>query len=178
MTATPHAHRPLRQAERAAVAADLFRSALAAHPAGVVVVTGRDEDGPVGMTATSFVSISLDPPLVAFAVATTSSTWQRLRQADSLVVHLLAESQHALATHFSMRDIDRFAEPTTWTSMTTGEPLLGGVGSWLRCRTEQHITLGDHVLVVARVLDACIDGETSPLVYHQRGYRVIREQPA
>ena len=173
--ASAHSHRRLRPAERQHVSADVFRRALAAHPAGVVVVTGRDEDGPVGLTATSFVSISLDPPLVGFAVAVTSSTWPRLRSADTLVVHLLAEGQDRIANVFATKGVDRFAEPTSWLPMTTGEPLLTEVTTWMRCRTEEHIAIGDHYLVVARVLDACVDGETSPLLYHNRGYRGVRE---
>ena len=177
MTLAPssHTHLPLRQDERAPVDADMFRAALAAYPAGVVVVTGRDEDGPVGLTATSFISISLTPPLVGFAVATSSATWPRLRRADSLIVHMLAENQHGIASRFATKDIDRFAEPTQWASTTTGEPLLTEVKTWMRCRTDDHIALGDHFLVVARVLAVHVESEIRPLLYHQRGYRVVRE---
>jgi flavin reductase (DIM6/NTAB) family NADH-FMN oxidoreductase RutF len=170
-----HAHRRLRPTERPRVSPEVFRSAMAAHPAGVVVVTGRDEDGPVGLTATSFVSISLDPPLVGFAVDVGGSTWPRLRNADTLVVHLLAEGQHDVATLFATKNVDRFADPDSWVPMTTGEPLLTAVSTWLRCRTEEHIAIGDHVLVVARVLDACTAGPRAPLLYHDRGYRAVRD---
>ena len=150
-----------------------FRAALAAHPAGVVVVTAQDEQGPIGLTATSFVSISLDPPLVGFAVDVRSSTWRRLRHARTLVVHLLDEEHDALASRFATRGIDRFAD-TGWATLTTGEPLLTDASSWLRCATDQVVPLGDHYLVVGRVVDACIDGERAPLVYHQRAYRSVR----
>lgn len=173
MTAAAHSHRHLRPVEPVEVSSDLFRAALGAHPAGVVVVTGTDEDGPVGMTATSFVSISLSPPLVAFAVATTSSTWTRLRRADSVVVHLLDDGQSEVATRFATSGIDRFAEPTSWAPLRTGEPLISDVATWLRCRVDEHVLLGDHVLVVARVLEAAVDAEHQPLVYHARGYRSV-----
>ncbi len=168
-----HAHRHLRAVDPVEVAPDLFKAALGAHPAGVVVVTGTDADGPVGLTATSFVSISLSPPLVAFAVATSSSTWPRLRRSDSLVVHLLGEGQQELANRFATKDVDRFAEPTSWAPLRTGEPLLTEVGTWLRCRTEEHLLLGDHFLVVGRVLEAHVDEAHDPLVYHARGYRRV-----
>jgi flavin reductase (DIM6/NTAB) family NADH-FMN oxidoreductase RutF len=141
--------------------ADTFRQALASHPAGVVVITAHDEQGPLGLTATSFVSISLDPPLVGFLVDRRSSTWVRLRHARSLVVHLLAEEHDSLAATFASRGIDRFGPPTNWVSLTTG------------CTTHEHLTLGDHHLVVGRVVDACIDGECAPLLYHRRGYRSV-----
>lgn len=157
------------------VDADTFRSALAAHPAGVVVITAQDADGPHGLTATSFVSLSLEPALVGFAVNAASSTWQRLRRVDTLVVHLLEERQHAIASRFATRDVDRFAAPTRWARLSTGEPLLSDVGTWMRCALERRVDLGDHVLVVARVLQATVEDETAPLLYHQRGYRSLRD---
>jgi len=156
------------------VAPDTFRSALASHPAGVVVITALDAQGPLGLTATSFVSISLDPPLVGFAVYVGSRTWQRLRHVRTLVVHMLAEEQHALAARFATRGVDRFGAETSWATLTSGEPLLADVTSWVRCNIVEQVSLGDHFLVVGRVLDACCDGERAPLVYHQRGYRSVR----
>jgi flavin reductase (DIM6/NTAB) family NADH-FMN oxidoreductase RutF len=169
MTVAPHRH--LRAVRSPEVSPEAFRAALGAHPAGVVVVSGHDGSGPVGMTATSFVSISLSPPLIAFAVDTGSSTWPRLRKADSLVVHLLGDEHQELAGRFATKDIDRFAEPTRWAQLRTGEPLLTDVRTWLRCRVDEHILLGDHFLVVARVLEANVDDAHVPLVYHSRGYR-------
>jgi flavin reductase (DIM6/NTAB) family NADH-FMN oxidoreductase RutF len=154
---------------------DVFRAALASHPAGVVVITALDEEGPMGLTATSFVSISLDPPLVGFLVDRKSSTWVRLQNAKTLIVHLLAEDHDTLASTFATKSIDRFGAPTNWASLTTGEPLLTDCTTWMRCETQEHVTLGDHYLVVGRVVDACIDGERAPLLYHQRGYRSVRE---
>lgn len=166
---------PLPDRSQQGVDPDVFRAALASHPAGVVVITARDEQGPMGLTATSFVSISLDPPLVGFAVDKGSATWARLRHARSMVVHLLGEEQDTLASTFATRGIDRFGAPTSWASLTTGEPLLTDVATWLRCATHTRVTLGDHHLVVGEVVDACIDGDCSPLLYHQRGYRSVRD---
>jgi flavin reductase (DIM6/NTAB) family NADH-FMN oxidoreductase RutF len=160
----------------------VFRAALASHPAGVVVITAHDEQGPMGLTATSFVSISLDPPLVGFAVDKRSTTWARLRNARSMVVHLLGEEQDTLASTFATKGIDRFGGPTSWASLTTGEPLLTDVTTWLRCATHARVTLGDHHLVVGEVVDARVDSAVdgtggctrAPLLYHQRGYRSVR----
>src|SRR3954462_11170899 len=127
MTSLPHhdshhGHRRLRAVHPAEVHPDVFREALGAHRAGVVVVTGDDGDGPVGLTATSFVSISLSPPLVAFAVATSSSTWVRLRRATSMVIHLLGHDQDSLAANFATSGIDRFGGQTPGAPLVTGEP--------------------------------------------------------
>lgn len=178
MTLTPTIHGARRRMQtRATVSPDLFRDALAAHPAGVVVVTGHDDEGPVGLTATSFVSISLDPPLVAFAVDITSSTWPRLRQASSLVVHLLGEEHTELAARFASKGIDRFAAPTEWARLKTGEPLLSAAPVWLRGVVDEHIALGDHILVVAQVAEACVDGQSAPLVYHRRAFHSLSLLP-
>jgi flavin reductase (DIM6/NTAB) family NADH-FMN oxidoreductase RutF len=148
----------------------VFRAALGGHPAGVVIVTAQDETGPVGLTATSFVSISLDPPLVAFAVDSGSSTWQRLSGADALVIHLLSEEQHELASTFARRGVDRFAPPTAWTTLETGEPLLVDAPAWLRCSVDRVLELGDHHFVVARVCEAFVTEHDRPLLYHRRGF--------
>ena len=78
-----------------------------------------------------------------------SATWRRLRRVDTLVVHLLEERQHAIASRFATRDVDRFAPPTSWARLSTGEPLLTEVGTWMRCALERRVDLGDHVLVAA-----------------------------
>lgn len=148
----------------------VFRAALGGHPAGVVIVTAHDGDGPLGLTATSFVSISLDPPLVAFAVDSGSSTWQRLQTADALVIHLLSEEQHDLASTFARRGIDRFAAPTAWTTLETGEPLLVDAPAWLRCSVDRVLELGDHHFVVARVCEAFVSEHDRPLLYHRRNF--------
>jgi flavin reductase (DIM6/NTAB) family NADH-FMN oxidoreductase RutF len=136
----------------------------------------------MGLTATSFVSISLDPPLVGFAIDVKSATWVRLRHANSMVVHLLGEEQDTLASTFATKGIDRFGAPTSWASLTTGEPLLTDVTTWLRCATHARVTLGDHHLVVGEVVDARVEDSEdddgactrAPLLYHQRGYRSVR----
>ncbi len=95
-----NSHTAVRPAQRPPIAADQFRQLLRHHPAGVVIVTADVAGHPVGLTATSFTSVSLDPPLVSFYVATTSSTWPRLSQASLFGVHLLSADQTELATRF------------------------------------------------------------------------------
>src|SRR5690606_18925598 len=154
---TPPAHR--RGDGRPDVGADAFRRALAAHPAGVVVVTADSGGRPVGLTATSVTSVSLDPPLVAFYIAATSSTWP----------HLHAEDARDLAARFARRGGDRFAPPTEWTPGPGGTPLLGGAAAHLLCRSERTEEVGAHWLVVGRVRSADVHRPTRPLLYHQGG---------
>ncbi len=113
------------------VTAEDYRSALRRHPAGVAVVTLASPTGPVGFTATSFCSLSLTPPLVSFNITHTSSSIAALRDAESMVVHLLAAHQIDLAQRFSRTAAQRFADATSWTILDTGEPLLLGTPPWL-----------------------------------------------
>jgi flavin reductase (DIM6/NTAB) family NADH-FMN oxidoreductase RutF len=150
------------------------------HPAGVVVITGHGPAGPAGFTATSFVSLSLEPALVCFSVLSTASAWRVLRSVDTVLVHLLGSHQDDVASRFATSGIDRFAEPTRWVRLATGEPLLEGTGSWIRGEVVQRVSLGDHILVVVRPVQARVDDEIDPLVYHDRAYTALQpgERPA
>lgn len=146
-----------------------FRKALAQHAAGVVVVTARSEGVPVGLTATSFSSVSLEPPLVSFYVDRSSTTWPWLRLADHFAVNVLAGDQAGLATRFSRRGIDRFAAPTRWRPGPHGAPLIEDVSAHLICLPHTTVDIGDHTLVVGLVTSATL-GPARPLLYHQGRY--------
>src|SRR5690606_20085074 len=110
----PTARDPHAPTASTGMGADRFRSLLSQHAAGVVIVTADVSGEPVGLTATSFTSVSLSPPLVAFYIADSSRTWPRLRKAGVFAVHLLGEEQRDLAVRFAAKDTDRFAPPTVW----------------------------------------------------------------
>ncbi|MFI6909198.1 flavin reductase family protein [Nonomuraea sp. NPDC050394] len=151
------------------VDADGFRTALAQHAAGVVIVTARPEGVPVGLTATSFSSVSLEPPLVSFYVDRSSTTWPWLRLADHFAVNVLAGNQHDLATRFARRGIDRFAGPTRWHPGPFETPLLDDVAAHLICVPHTTVDIGDHTLVVGLVVE-CAAGVHRPLLYHRGRY--------
>ncbi|MBG0815245.1 flavin reductase family protein [Planomonospora sp. ID82291] len=150
-----------------AVDAERFRRALAVHAAGVVVVTAQTEGVPVGLTATSFSSVSLEPPLVSFYVDRASTTWPWLRRAGHFAVNILAGDQADLASRFARKGVDRFAPPTRWRPGPLGVPLLGGVSAHLVCAPHSTTEIGDHVLVVGLVTEARLGTEHRPLLYHQ-----------
>ncbi|GLU45706.1 flavin reductase family protein [Nocardiopsis ansamitocini] len=148
-----------------------FRAALRHHPAGVVIVTADVAGEPVGLTATSFTSVSLTPPLVSFYVATSSTTWPRLRLADSFAVHLLGEEQADLAARFAAKGADRFAPPTRWTRGAGGIPLLDGGTVRLVCARHETRLIGDHWLVVGEVTHSQVHADPPPpLLYHQGAF--------
>lgn len=152
-----------------AVDAERFRQALAVHAAGVVVVTAQPEEVPVGLTATSFCSVSLTPPLVSFYVDRASSTWPFLRRAGHFAVNVLSSDQAELASRFARRGVDRFAAPTVWRPGPRGVPLLDGVSAQLVCVPHSTADIGDHVLVVGLVVETILGSGAAglPLLYHR-----------
>lgn len=149
--------------------ADRLRAAMRNHPAGVVVITADVEGRPVGLTATSFTSVSLDPPLVSFYIAESSTTWPDLRRAPVFGVHLLAADQAGTAARFAAKGVDRFTAPTSWRPGPAGVPLLEGATTHLVCEWYETRAIGDHVLVVGRVTHAGVVSETAPPLVHHRG---------
>ncbi|HEY1489368.1 MAG TPA: flavin reductase family protein [Micromonosporaceae bacterium] len=153
-----------------AMAPDLFRAALRRHAAGVVVITAPG-DRPAGFTATSFTSVSLDPPLVSFCLNRSASSWPAIERAGHLAVHVLAGHQEQLARTFATSGVDRFAAPTRWRSGPHGVPLLDGVPAVLVCRVVDRVAAGDHAIVLAEpVVAEHVDHEASPLLYHMGRY--------
>jgi hypothetical protein len=106
-----------------AVAPDLFRQLLRRHAAAVVVITAPG----TGFTATSFTSVSLDPPLVSFCLAKSASAWPAIEASDTVAVHVLGHDQEHVARTFATRGIDRLASHGAWREGPDGVPLLDGV---------------------------------------------------
>jgi flavin reductase (DIM6/NTAB) family NADH-FMN oxidoreductase RutF len=151
------------------VTTDGYRAAFRRHPAGVAIITLMAERGPVGFTATSLTSLSVDPPLVCFNITHTSSSISALRQADSVIVHVLGGHQVELARRFSRTAEQRFADAGSWSPLDTGEPLLADTPTWLRTEVLQQIPAGDSTLVIGGVTHVqCeeVDDLPTPLVYH------------
>ncbi|GAB3498442.1 flavin reductase family protein [Nocardiopsis coralliicola] len=174
---------PPRGADRAAAppgtGADVddagFRAVLGRHAAGVVVVTAPGDPHPAGITATSFTSVSLRPPLVSFYIDARSASWPVIRDAPAFAVNLLAEGQRDVAARFATRGVDRFAPPTRWQPGPEGAPLLAGASGHVVCSPHMTVMVGDHWLVVGRVTAAPPpdDPASRPLLYHRGGYGAL-----
>ncbi|MGW3283845.1 flavin reductase family protein [Streptomyces sp. NPDC001002] len=171
------------------VSNDEFRAAMSRLTAGVVLVTAQepslDPDDPsappgedVGMTATAFLSVSLDPPLVLVSVREGSRMDDLLAEQPLWAVSVLSESQRHIAGRFAMkgRISDRllFEDIPYSRGKATDAPLVGGALATLECRTEQLITSGDHTLVIGRVLTASVpSADGGPLAYFRGRYRQL-----
>jgi len=140
----------------------------------VTVVTAGEWRRPVGLTVTTFTSISLRPALVSLLVARSASIWLTFEQSARISVHLLPAHAHQLATTFARSGVDRFASPTRWVPDVHGVPVLHDAGVRLSCVVHQFIPIGDHVLLVARVESVHHpEGAHEPLVWHDGGFACI-----
>ena len=147
-----------------------LRRVFGAFPSGVTAIAALIEGQPIGLAASSFVSVSLDPPLVSVCVAHSSTTWPVLRTASRFGVSVLAADQERACRQLSARDGDRFAA-LDWRASRDGAVLFDRASAWLECRTEAQYEAGDHDIVVLRVHDLDADHGIRPLVFHASQFR-------
>ncbi|MFC8335855.1 MULTISPECIES: flavin reductase family protein [Streptomyces] len=162
--------RAVRDDERLPIAPAEFRRVLGHFASGVTVVTARDADGPTGFACQSFASLSLDPPLVSFMVARTSTTWPRIARAGVFCVNVLGAEQSALCRGFAVSGSDKFAGVAYGDAPATGSPLLDSVPAWIDCRIHAVHTGGDHLIVVGRVEALGAEEEGEPLLFHRGAF--------
>jgi len=155
------------------VPGDEYRAALARWPSGVTVVTARGaNDEPVGMTASSFTSLSLEPPLTLLCVAQGARSHDALVSAPGVAVHVLSEDQADVSRAFARPGADKF-EGIARARGRFDVPLLPlGVARLVCARHAVHEE-GDHTILVARVLETEVT-EAPALVYADRGYHGLR----
>lgn len=150
-----------------------FRRVLGHVPTSVVVVTGRDSGGkPAGVTIGSFVSISLDPPLVGFFQGHNSKSWTSIAESGCFAVNVLADAQQELCWRFAKEPADgtsRFDGIVTHDA-PNGSPLIDGTVASIDCDVHSTIGIGDHLLVVGRVTALrTASGDTAPMVFVRGG---------
>ncbi len=151
-----------------------LRRVFGAFPSGVTAIAALVDGQPVGIVASSFTSVSLDPPLVSVCVAHSSTTWPVLGAAARFGVSVLSAEQEQACQQLSARNGDRFAA-LGWRSTADGAVLLDGASAWLECSIHAQLLAGDHDIVVLRVHDLDADHNVTPLVFHgSRFHRLQR----
>lgn len=154
-----------------------FRSALGSFATGVTIVTTRDADGQdVGLTANSFNSVSLDPPMVLWSLAKSARSLSAFLAATHFAVHVLAADQEELSLRFSARGCERFAG----LDLERGAaqvPLLRGCSARFQCRTAFRHEGGDHVIFVGAV-DSFDQSDRPPLIFHGGRYALAVQKTA
>lgn len=142
-----------------------LRRTCAAWPTGIAVVTSTDSEGaPVGLAVNSFTPLSLDPPLVLFCAALTSTTWPHIRGTGRFAVNVLAAGQHEIARAFARSGGDKFAD-LAW-QHRDGLPELEGIAAVLRCSLAMVHPGGDHEIAIGKVEAVEVHGR-KPLVFHE-----------
>lgn len=146
-----------------------LRDAFGAFLTGVTVVTTVDDAGaPIGFTANSFTSVSLDPPLLLVCLAKTSRNYATLTAAKGFGVNILSEDQKDVSNTFARPVEDRFAA-VDWRMGPHGSPVFADVAAWFDCATHDVVDAGDHVILIGRVEGFDNSGKTG-LGYARGGY--------
>ena len=144
-----------------------FRSVLGNLPTGVVIVTGVDNSGePLGVTIGSFVSISLDPPLVGFFQGLNSKTWPAIAASGNFCANVLAQDQSELCWRFA-KDAEARFEGVQWTPAASGAPRIAGSLAHIDCAIESSSQVGDHLFIVGRVrnLEALAESKSAMIFF-------------
>lgn len=140
-----------------------YRRALGAFPTGVTIVATYDTEGePWGLTANSFTSVSLEPPVISVCVAKSGRVFPALSRSDHFAVNILSTDQKTLAMHFASDVENRFAD-TEWTPGAI-TPLIPGASTHLECMAHNRVDAGDHEILLGRVVNYA-HAPVPPLVF-------------
>ena len=150
-----------------------FREALGRFATGVAVVTARDAAGePVGMTMSSFNSVSLDPPLVLFSVDRAAHSLPAMQAAEGYAINILGRTQEHLSTRFARARADKFAE-VAHSPGYGAAPVLADVLARFECKPYAQYDGGDHVIFVCEVLNLSASDEDEPLIFYRGRYHTL-----
>lgn len=147
-----------------------LRRAFSCFPSGVTAVCALSGDAPVGMAASAFTAVSVDPPLVSVCVQGTSTTWPKLRALPRLGLSVLADCHDEVCLGLSQKQGDRFAG-VEWEAAANGSVFVHGSSAWLDCTVHSEIPAGDHTIVLLRICGLRAQPETPPLVFYGSEFR-------
>jgi flavin reductase (DIM6/NTAB) family NADH-FMN oxidoreductase RutF len=155
-----------------------FRATLGRFATGVTVVTAEAADGsPVGLTVSSFNSVSLNPPLVLWSLSQSASSLPAMQQCERYVIHVLSARQIALARHFATgKPAQRFAGVELARAPGGTVMLADESAAWFECRNRSRYPEGDHLIMVGEV-EHCGHSKAPPLVFHAGGFDLTPKQP-
>ncbi len=143
-----------------------FRRVIGHFGSGVTIITAASPEGPVGFTASSVASLSLDPLLVMVGVSEGSETLSAIRSSGAFAVNILGRQQVGMARRFASADRERRFVGLDLAGAATGAPLLTGSLAWLDCSLHTEVPAGDHVVAIGQV-EACRAFPGDPLLYYR-----------
>jgi flavin reductase (DIM6/NTAB) family NADH-FMN oxidoreductase RutF len=150
----------------------LLRQAFGCFPSGVTAFCGLLDGVTEGMAASSFTSVSLDPPLVSVCVANTSTTWPKLATLERLGLSVLADDHAPVAKALAAKNGDRF-ESVDWMATDSGAVFVHGATLWLECAPYKRVDAGDHEIVVLQIVALAMYPDIAPMVFHRSNFREL-----
>jgi flavin reductase (DIM6/NTAB) family NADH-FMN oxidoreductase RutF len=168
-----------------------LRRVFGAFPTGVTAVAALADGSPLGIAASSFTSVSLDPPVVSVCTAHSSTTWPRLRRVPKVGISVLGAHQEDACRQLSARSADarsadgqgadareanKFAT-LRWRATDGGAVFMEGASAWLECSVYREVTVGDHDIVLLLVHELDSDPSVAPLVFHASRFRRLSHEP-
>ena len=172
---TPHSpasHQPLEYTGGPDTRA--FRNAMGGFATGVTVVTTMAGPIPVGVTANSFTSVSLDPPLVLVCLGKSLGCIDAFSEAEHFAINVLREDQRSLSARFATKGIDRFKD-TDWDRSQTNNPMIRNALANIDCAKHAQMDYGDHTIFIGEVLHATYHPGHDPLLYFGGKYRHLHQ---
>lgn len=149
-----------------------FRKCLSQFPTGVCIVTAASAEGPIGMTISSFNSLSLDPPLVLFSIDRRAQSLPAWEAAANCAIHVLSQEQRDLSNRFARPDINKW-EGLHFRTEDNGTPILSGAAAVMECQRHAAHDGGDHVLFIERVTQYRTFADRKPLMFCQGSYHTL-----
>ncbi len=146
-----------------------LREAFGHFPTGVIAIAAEVDGVRVGLAASTFVPVSLDPPLVSFCVQNSSTTWPKLQDRPVLGISVLGEAHDQAARTLAAKTGDRFAGLQTVSR--NGAVYIDGTAVWLESSIEQLVPAGDHTIVLLRVSEITTQENIAPIVFHRSAFR-------
>jgi 3-hydroxy-9,10-secoandrosta-1,3,5(10)-triene-9,17-dione monooxygenase reductase component len=154
-----------------------FRRILGHYPTGVCAITAMAEEGPVGMIVGSFMSVSLNPPLVAFLPDRKSTSWPKIKATGHFCVNVLSEQQQHVSRALSSKAKNKF-EALSYRLSSAGLPVLDGIVAWIACDLFAVHEAGDHYIAIGQVHALNVECPQAPLLFFQGGYGSFLGVPA
>jgi 3-hydroxy-9,10-secoandrosta-1,3,5(10)-triene-9,17-dione monooxygenase reductase component len=151
-----------------------MREILGHFCSGLTVITAATDNGPAGFTCQSFTSLSLNPALISFNPARTSSTWPALREVGRFCVNILPAEHHALSNKFARSGTDKF-DGVEYRQSPLGNPILDKALAWIDCELHEEYDGGDHTIVLGSVKAMQARSNAEPLLFFKGSYGKIME---
>lgn len=161
----------VREDERSNMDQQLFRKAMSMFATGITVVSIYDEKQPIGMTVNAFMSVSLDPMLIAVSIDESATMYDQLNEATNFGVSILNDKQEELSQYFArLKDTE---EEVSFIDQN-GVPVLKNSLATISCEVFQKVKAGDHLIYIAKVTDIAVNGG-EPVLYFGSNYRYLKE---